>query len=53
VTGSITAAEGQRFARDVAEHMGASDEDAGRLAELLLRAEVGGHPGHGLRRLRQ
>ena len=33
--------------------MGASPDDAGRVAELLVRAEVGGHPGHGLRRLRQ
>jgi hydroxycarboxylate dehydrogenase B len=53
VNGPITAAGAQRFARDVAEHMGASSEDADRLAELLVRAEVGGHPGHGLRRLRQ
>jgi LDH2 family malate/lactate/ureidoglycolate dehydrogenase len=33
--------------------MGAREEDAERAAELLVRAEVGGHPGHGLRRLRQ
>ena len=51
--GTLTAAEAQRFARDVARRIGACDEDAARLAELLVRAEVGGHPGHGLRRLRQ
>jgi hydroxycarboxylate dehydrogenase B len=50
---TTTAAGAQRFARDVAGHMGASAEDAARLAELLVRAEVGGQPGHGLRRLRQ
>jgi uncharacterized oxidoreductase len=50
---TLTAAEAQRFARDVAQRIGASDEDAARLAELLVRAEVGVHPGHGLRRLRQ
>ena len=41
------------IARDVTERMGASSDDAVRVAELLVRAEVGGHPGHGLRRLRQ
>jgi uncharacterized oxidoreductase len=50
---TLTAADAQRFARDVAQRIGACDEDAARLAELLVRAEVGGHPGHGLRRLRQ
>jgi LDH2 family malate/lactate/ureidoglycolate dehydrogenase len=50
---TVTAAEAQRFACDVARRIGASDEDAARLAELLVRAEVGGHPGHGLRRLSQ
>ena len=30
-----------------------SPEDAARVAELLVRAEVGGHPSHGLRRLPQ
>jgi uncharacterized oxidoreductase len=53
VTSALTAAEALRFARDVVERMGARDEDAERVAELLVRAEVGGHPGHGLRRLRQ
>jgi hydroxycarboxylate dehydrogenase B len=48
-----TAAEAVRFARDVAERMGARPEDAERMAELLVRAEVGGHPSHGLRRLVQ
>ena len=51
--GTLTAADAQRFARDVGQRIGACDEDAARLAELLVRAEVGGHPGHGLRRLRQ
>jgi uncharacterized oxidoreductase len=50
---TLRTAEAQRFAREVAQRIGASDEDAARLAELLVRAEVGGHPGHGLRRLRQ
>jgi len=53
VKSTLTAADAQRFARDVAERMGASAEDAARVAELLVRAEIGGHPGHGLRRLRQ
>jgi uncharacterized oxidoreductase len=53
VKNTITAAQAQRFARDVTERIGASSDDAGRVAELLVRAEVGGHPGHGLRRLRQ
>jgi uncharacterized oxidoreductase len=42
-----------RFARDVVERMGARAEDAERVAELLVRAEVGRNPGHGLRRLQQ
>ena len=49
----ITAAQALRFARDVAERIGASPADAQRAAELLVRAEVGGHPSHGLRRLAQ
>ena len=49
----ITAARALRFARDVAERIGASPADAERTAELLVRAEVGGHPSHGLRRLAQ
>jgi uncharacterized oxidoreductase len=53
VTGTLNAAEAQRFARDVAQRMGASEDDAARVAELLVRAEVGGQPGHGLRRLVQ
>jgi uncharacterized oxidoreductase len=53
VTTTLTAAAAMHFARDVVERMGASVEDADRVAELLVRAEVGGHPGHGLRRLRQ
>jgi uncharacterized oxidoreductase len=53
VNDSLTAAEGLRFAAAAVESMGASADDAGRVAELLVRAEVGGHPGHGLRRLRQ
>src|SRR6476661_664860 len=51
--GTLSSAEAQRFAGDVAQRIGASDEDAARLAELLVRAELGGHPGHGLRRLSQ
>jgi hydroxycarboxylate dehydrogenase B len=42
-----------RLARDVLARMGARAEDAERAAELLVRAEVGGHPSHGLRRLEQ
>jgi uncharacterized oxidoreductase len=53
VKSTVTAGQAQRFAGDVAEGMGASAGDAARVAELLVRAEVGGHPGHGLRRLRQ
>lgn len=49
----VTAAEAVRFACDVAGRMGARPGDAGRMAELLVRAEVGGHPSHGLRRLVQ
>ena len=49
----LTAAEGQRFARDFVVRMGGSVADAHRTAELLVRAEVGGHPSHGLRRLAQ
>ncbi len=48
-----TAAEAARFAREVAERMGARAADAERVAELLVRAEIGGHPSHGLRRLVQ
>ena len=44
VTSALTAAEALRFARDVVERMGARAEDAERVAELLVRAEVGGHP---------
>ena len=47
------AAEGQRFARDVVAAMGGSAADARCVAELLVRAEVGGHASHGLRRLPQ
>ena len=49
----LDAAEGQRFARDVVVAMGGSAADARCVAELLVRAEVGGHPSHGLRRLPQ
>jgi uncharacterized oxidoreductase len=49
----LTAAQGLRFARDLAERMGARVDDAERAAELLVRAELGGHPSHGLRRLPQ
>jgi LDH2 family malate/lactate/ureidoglycolate dehydrogenase len=49
----ITAAQALRFARAVVERIGASPSDAERTAELLVRAEVGGHPSHGLRRLAQ
>jgi hydroxycarboxylate dehydrogenase B len=49
----ITTAQALRFARDVAERIGASPGDAERTAELLVRAEVNGHPSHGLRRLVQ
>ena len=49
----LTAAQGLRFASEVAERMGARGDDAGRTAELLVRAELGGHPSHGLRRLTQ
>jgi uncharacterized oxidoreductase len=41
------------FARELLERMGARPADAERAAELLVRAEVGGHPSHGLRRLVQ
>src|SRR3954449_3086993 len=41
------------FAREVVERIGARPGDAERTAELLVRAEVGGHPSHGLRRLVQ
>ncbi|HET6171103.1 MAG TPA: Ldh family oxidoreductase [Gaiellales bacterium] len=53
MTNTLTAARAESFARAAAERMGASSEDAARMAELLVRAEVGGHPGHGLRRLSQ
>jgi hydroxycarboxylate dehydrogenase B len=49
----FTAGEGQRFAREIVVGMGAGAEDARRTAELLVRAELGGHPSHGLRRLAQ
>ena len=49
----ITTSRALVFARDVAERLGASPADADRTAELLVRAEVGGHPSHGLRRLVQ
>jgi uncharacterized oxidoreductase len=52
-TTTLTVAAAMRFARDVMQRMGASAEDSERVAELLVRAEVGGHPGHGLRRLPQ
>ena len=38
---TLTAADAQRFASDVGQRIGASAEDAARLAELLVRAEVG------------
>jgi uncharacterized oxidoreductase len=41
------------FARALTERIGARPADAARTAELLVRAEVGGHPSHGLRRLVQ
>ncbi|HEY3614544.1 MAG TPA: Ldh family oxidoreductase [Gaiellales bacterium] len=41
------------FAREIGERIGARPADAARMAELLVRAEVGGHPSHGLRRLVQ
>jgi uncharacterized oxidoreductase len=41
------------FAHALAERLGACSPDAARMAELLVRAEVGGHPSHGLRRLVQ
>jgi uncharacterized oxidoreductase len=50
---ALTAARGLRFATEVVERMGGSPEDAHCVAELLVRAEVGGHPSHGLRRLPQ
>jgi uncharacterized oxidoreductase len=53
VRSSTTAGAAQSFAREIAERMGAAPEDAARVAELLVRSEVGGHPSHGLRRLRQ
>jgi uncharacterized oxidoreductase len=49
----LTAAQGLRFARDVVERMGAGPDDAQRVAELLVRSELGGHPSHGLCRLQQ
>jgi uncharacterized oxidoreductase len=52
-TTTLTVAAAMRFARDVMQRMAASAEDSGRAAELLVRAEVGGHPSHGLRRLPQ
>lgn len=51
--GELTADEALRSARELVERMGATPEDAARVAELLVRAEVGGHPSHGLRRLVQ
>jgi uncharacterized oxidoreductase len=51
--GGLTAAQGLRFAEGVAGAIGARPEDAERVAELLVRAELGGHPSHGLRRLQQ
>lgn len=50
---SFTASQGLRFACDVVERMGASEGDAQRVAELLVRADLAGHPSHGLRRLQQ
>jgi uncharacterized oxidoreductase len=50
---TLTAAHGLRFAQDVVERMGGRPEDARRVAELLVRADLGGHPSHGLRRLQQ
>jgi len=49
----LTAAQGLRFAEDVAGCIGARPEDGRRVAELLVRSELGGHPSHGLRRLQQ
>ena len=50
---ALTTAGALRFSRDVAERIGARADDAERVAELLVRAEVGGHPSHGMRRLAQ
>jgi LDH2 family malate/lactate/ureidoglycolate dehydrogenase len=50
---TISTAEGLRFSSDVIVRMGGSPDDARCVAELLIRAEVGGHPSHGLRRLPQ
>ena len=47
----ITVEQGLGFAGGVVAGMGARPADARRVAELLVRSEVGGHPSHGLRRL--
>lgn len=49
----LTTARAVRFACAIAACIGARPEDGDRVAELLVRAELGGHPSHGLRRLQQ
>ena len=49
----LTAGRALHFSRTVAEAIGARPDDAARVAELLVRAELGGHPSHGMRRLAQ
>jgi hydroxycarboxylate dehydrogenase B len=49
----LAAGPALEFARELVARMGARSADAERVAELLVRAEVGGHPSHGLRRLVQ
>ncbi|MDX6621499.1 MAG: hypothetical protein QOK36_3885 [Gaiellales bacterium] len=49
----LAAGPALEFAHALSERMGARPADAHRVAELLVRAEVGGHPSHGLRRIVQ
>ena len=49
----LAAGPALEFARELVARLGARPGDAERAAELLVRAEVGGHPSHGLRRLVQ
>src|SRR5438445_10515326 len=42
-----------RFAIDLVAAMGASDEEAGTVADVLVRSTLGGHDSHGVIRLEE
>src|SRR5712671_539406 len=49
----IQEAELRRFAIELVAAMGASDEEAGTVADVLVRSNLAGHDSHGVIRLEQ